>query len=107
MSRELEILSRCLHELRRSEQHGPHSKAVIRDVYIKALILLCEDLLLRTLAREAESPTALVKAIERQYEKSEEELKEPGKDGESKNAPWQPKQVARPTRRSEGPSPPE
>ena len=76
MTRELEILSRCLQELRRSEQHGPHSKAVIRDVYIKALILLCEDLLIRTLAREAESPTAMDKAIERQLERSEKEVEE-------------------------------
>ena len=75
MSRELEILSRCLHELRRSEEHGPHSKAVVRDVYIKALILLCEDLLIRTLAREAESPNAMDKAIERQLERSDQEMK--------------------------------
>ncbi len=76
MSRELEILSRCLQELRRSEEHGPHSKAVIRDVYIKALILLCEDLLLRTIAQEAESPAALDKAIERQLERSDQEMKQ-------------------------------
>ena len=76
MSRELEILSRCLKELRRSEQHGPHSKAVIRDTYIQVLILLCEDLTIRTLAREAESPTALDKAIERQLERSEKEVEE-------------------------------
>ena len=74
MSRELEILSRCLQELRRSEQHGPHSKAVIRDTYIQVLILLCEDLLIRTLAREAESPNAMDKAIERQLERSDQEM---------------------------------
>ena len=78
MSRELEILSRCLQELRRSEQHGPHSKAVIRDTYIKALILLCEDLLLRTIAREADDPAALNKAIERAVERSDEEMKQDG-----------------------------
>ncbi len=78
MSRELEILSRCLKELRRSEQHGPHSKAVIRDTYIQVLILLCEDLTLRTLAREAESPNAIDKAIERAQAKSHEEMKKNG-----------------------------
>ena len=93
MSRELEILSRCLKELRRSEEHGPHSKAIIRDVYIQALIMLCEDLLLRTVAQEAESPDALDKAIrraeaalrdrggttsERAVKRSDEEMQENG-----------------------------
>ena len=104
MSRELEILSRCLQELRRSEQHGPHSKAVIRDTYIQVLILLCEDLMLRTLAREAESPNAMDKAIERAVERSDEEMKQV--DGESKNAPWTPK-PSTPTRPSDHPERPE
>lgn len=69
----IQTLKHCLTELRKSTEHGPHSHAIVRDVYIKALIVLCEDLLLRTLARN-DSP--IEAAIERAQIKSEQEMED-------------------------------
>ena len=78
MTKDLETLTRVLKDMRKVRYSGPGDTVLLRTVYLDALTLLCEDLMLRTLARQKDT---MAQAIARAQERSEEELA----DGERSN----------------------
>jgi hypothetical protein len=67
-------IARAVRELRAGQESRSGALNALRTAGLPIILKLAEELLIRQIAREANSAKSLVKAIERQNERSEEEL---------------------------------